>query len=95
MHEATILFACVYEGTWCTVNRLPHDGKRKTEMYEVRTKECEVIAQIKWYGPWRTYALFPKPEIVMEAQCMREIAEFLVTITREQRARKSRKKLAG
>lgn len=81
------LFDFVYEGTWFTVNRLPHDGKRKTDTYEVLTKNCEVIAHIKWYGPWRKYALFPEPEIVMEAQCMREIATFLTEISHKQLTR--------
>lgn len=75
------LFDVVYEGTWFTVNRLPREGKRKTDNYEVLTRQCDVIGHIAWYGPWRKYSYFPEPETVMEAQCMQEIAVFLRTIT--------------
>lgn len=85
------LFDFVYQGKWLTVNKLPRHPKKKTDVYEVLTKECEVIAHIAWYGPWRKYGYFPRPEIVMEAQCMTEIAQFLMRLKRDQPTRKTKR----
>jgi hypothetical protein len=77
----TPLFDIVHTGTWFSINKLPRSPKKKTDVFEVLTQECDVIGHIKWYSPWRCYGLFPKPEIVLEYRCMHELASFLAGLT--------------
>lgn len=55
------------------------------ETYAVHTQEGQCIALLKWYRPWRKYALFPMEQTVWEPTCLREIADVLVHCTRTQR----------
>lgn len=61
--------------------------KGKTRRWEVVTKEGGiVIGRIQWHGAWRRYTLAPAFPTVWEEQCLRDVAEFIETQTREHRA---------
>jgi len=63
---------------------------------ETITKRWEVVSKlggdplgvVKWFGRWRKYAFFPLAECVFEEVCLRDLAEFCETSTREHRASK-------
>lgn len=44
------------------------------------------IAVVSWYAPWRRYAVAPGPGVILDAECMRTLADFCDHKTREQRA---------
>ncbi len=35
------------------------------------------LGEIRWYGPWRCYALFPEKDVLFNAECLKDIASFL------------------
>lgn len=43
------------------------------------------IGQVRWYGPWRKYTFWPEPNCVFEEQCLRDIAAFCETQTKDHR----------
>jgi len=47
------------------------------------------IGGISWYGPWRKYCFIPMPNCTFEQVCLREIADFIDTQTRQHRMAKS------
>jgi len=48
----------------------------------------DVLGEVKWFGCWRQYAFFPFPGTAYERQCLRDIAEFCETKTKEHRAKR-------
>jgi hypothetical protein len=80
------LLEIVYEGRWVSCIRLHRPPDRKTDLYEVVTRDdCQVIAEIRWYGPWRKYALFPRAGTVFEETCLNEIAKWLTQLRKERK----------
>jgi hypothetical protein len=59
--------------TWCVISN--HSGQD--------------IADIRWYGAWRRYALFPEENTVWDNNCMSEVCTFIET---QMRARRESKK---
>lgn len=43
------------------------------------------LGTVGWYGPWRQYSFFPNPvlDLVFEKQCLRDIADFCESKTKE------------
>lgn len=58
---------------------------RLTKCWHVVTRSGETIGSVSWFGRWRKYAYFPINS-VYEEDCLREIASFIETKTREHRA---------
>ena len=51
---------------------------RKTPIYHIYSKHSEIkIAEIKWYGAWRKYCLFPSSNTIWDKKCLNEIIKFL------------------
>lgn len=50
----------------------------RTRNWWVRTKggDATLLGDVKWFGKWRCYAFFPRPETVFERICLRDIALF-------------------
>ena len=65
-----------------------HHKTERTHHWTVHsTKHDVVLGSIKWFGAWRQYAFFPKPETTFNIDCLRDIAAF---IDREMAFRKVR-----
>lgn len=59
------------------VDNPPISG-RKTLTYDVRSsRDQSLLGRISWYGPWRRFTYSPAGPQVMDAACLREVAEFL------------------
>ena len=66
---------------------LTKQGKR-TNVWHVMTKyDILCLGEIRWLSRWRTYAFFPSPDIVLEDDCLFDIANF---IKRQMDERKSK-----
>lgn len=79
-------FHCVFTGRWFSVTKLPRPQGRSTDSYEVMTNEdSTVIAEIRWYTPFRKYSVFFRPETVWEATCLVDLTRCLTQLTRDRR----------
>lgn len=62
--------------------------KPKTLIWDVVAKEGDVcLGKILWFGRWRGYAFFPRPEMIFERSCLRDIADFIEYQNTQQRQR--------
>ena len=59
-----------------------------TKRWEVRTKPGVLIGRISWFTGWRCYCLQPGYPTEWEQDCLRDVAAFLETQTREHKARR-------
>jgi len=65
------------------------EEKPKTEIWAVLTKGDKlVLGVIRWHGPWRSYAFFPKGGTLYEEDCLRDIADFIEEKMKEWRQKK-------
>ena len=66
------------ESKWIRFVDLGKIKGQSTNIYEVVTKdEGFVIAEIKWYAPFRKYSFFPSEMTVFETQCLSDIISFI------------------
>ena len=68
-----------------------HEGppKPKTRTwFVVNSHDNFHLGWIGWFGRWRKYAFYPKPDTVYEEDCLRQIAEFCVDATKSRRIEK-------
>jgi hypothetical protein len=69
---------------WIEFRPVPHAGK--TKRWEVVTRNAGVvIGRIEWYSPWRQYTLAPAFPTRWEEDCLRDIATFIESETRQHR----------
>ena len=53
-------------------------GKRKTKIWQVRSKEeGYFLGEVRWFGRWRGYEFYPYTDTIYEQRCLRGIAEFV------------------
>lgn len=73
---------------WIRFEEGPRSPSGKTRSWSVVAKHGGVeLGAVYWYAPWRKYAFAPSPyETVFEQDCLRDIATFIESRTREHRA---------
>jgi len=72
---------------WIRFIEVPPARNRLTKVWRVVSKDgLAGIGEIRWYGAWRCYALFPEINTVFERTCLRDLATFCEDRTREHRA---------
>jgi hypothetical protein len=60
-----------------------------TDIWDVKNTGQAVIGAVSWYAPWRRYGYTSLPHVVLDATCMREIADFCETQTRAHKLAKT------
>lgn len=62
------------------------DDTGKTNRWQVVTKEGNIVlGSVHWFGRWHQYSFFPLPDTAYERQCLRDIADFCETVTKQWR----------
>lgn len=91
MNEAVVQY-----GEWIVFVDEGVPSGAKTRVYRVQTKadfataasEPTILGTVKWFTRWRKYAFFPCIQTVYEQKCLRDIANFCETVTREHKAKR-------
>jgi len=61
----------------------------KTEIWSVLSIDGgHHLGSIKWFGQWRKYSFFPASNIVLEQDCLRDIADKIDELMINRRAQK-------
>jgi len=82
------------EPKWIQFFEQPPIPGRKTRIWLIAVKDGQgLLGSIAWYGPWRKYVFAPTPHAttVYEERCLRDIADFIQTRTKEHRAARTAK----
>lgn len=68
---------------------LQNTPSRKTKVWVVWSSkedfEGNELGQVRFYPQWRKYAFFPTAQTLFEQDCLRDIADFCETATKEWR----------
>ena len=76
------------------LHALSPSGKTKT--WKVQNREnLTILGTISWFGRWRKYVFEPKPDMVFEETCLRDIAQFIQQETTYQRKAAAKRKAIG
>lgn len=58
------------------VQQRPAD--RKTDTVKIYSKSGEnVLGEIRWYGPWRQYCLYPAMETIWNTGCLADVQDVI------------------
>lgn len=68
--------------SYLTFQPAGESASRLTKLWDV-VSHGEVIANIRWYAPWRNYVIEPKPFTLWDAVCLTQVAAFLAQVNRE------------
>ena len=81
------------ESKWIDFEKQEKKEHFKTDIWIIFTKDGRTnLGFIKWYGRWRGYAFFPQSDTIYEEDCLRDIADFIETETKEYRQEAKNKK---
>ncbi len=64
-------------------------NKKTRRMWVVNKHDDVPLGNIGWFGRWRKYAFYPLPGMVFEQDCLRDIADYIETMTKEHRQKLS------
>lgn len=54
------------------------ERKAKTDVIEVESKVSgDILGVIKWFGRWRQYSFFPRPETIFNTECLNDIVNYI------------------
>lgn len=72
--------------TWLDIRKTERPSSRKTDIYEVWTKDgYQLLGRISWYAPWRKYAFHTTKVLVLEPTCLDDISEFIKKLMEERK----------
>jgi hypothetical protein len=73
-------------GKWIYAREAKQPPERVTKRWAIVASDGEVeLGEVKWVGKWRAYAYFPLNDTVYEKQCLRDIAAFCESQTKQHR----------
>ena len=65
------------------------EQKPKTAVYHVLSKSSgELLATIRWYGPWRKYIFVPADATLWSWGCLEEVQTFIEDLMNARKAAK-------
>ena len=71
---------------WIRFAQVENPG-RLTKVWQVITVEHgEFLGEVRWFTSWRKYCFFPAPSTIFEQDCLRDIADFCETVTKQHKA---------
>ena len=69
-------------------DRIGHSASAKTQIWSVsfggRSLRLSVrLGVVRWYAPWRRYCFYAEANMLFDAKCLTQIAEFCTRATTE------------
>jgi hypothetical protein len=70
------------------------ETSRLTKIWDCHSKSGTHLGIVKWWAHWRRYCFFPDARLLFDADCMRDIADFIFSQTQEQKEDQARRRQA-
>lgn len=64
---------------------IPQTGKLTKVWRVISIQSGTLLGGIKWYPAWRRYCFFPLNDMLFDANCLWDIADFVARMTAEQK----------
>jgi len=76
----------------CVFRPIPAGPKKDTGIWIVKNgSQSIVLGTVKWWAHWRRYCFFPEADMLFDANCLWDIADFCArTTTQHKEAREAR-----
>lgn len=58
----------------------------KTKAWTVHSPGAVFLGDVSWYSQWRRYVFFPNDGMLFDADCLRNITEFIEARMKERKA---------
>ena len=52
-------------------------GARVTKVWKASSASGTFLGWVKWWAHWRRYCFFPGPDLLFDANCLWDIADFV------------------
>jgi hypothetical protein len=66
----------------------PESAGKTTKVWDIVSKtRGDVLGQVRWFGRWRQYTLYPTKGTVWNVQCLTDVAAFITARMTERRSR--------
>ena len=72
----------------------PQKPGAKTRKFDVFGLKHVLLGHVRWWGAWRKYCFFPLDSMLFDNQCLTQISDFCVYVTKEHKAALPRKRRA-
>ncbi len=60
-------------------------SKRVTKVWSCQSKAGSILGFVRWWAHWRRYCFFPERDMLFDANCLWDIADFVAGSTTEQK----------
>lgn len=79
--------------SWIIFDPIGRSTSDKTSVWNVVAREGgNKLGEVSWFGRWRKYCFFPEAGTVFEKDCLRDVANWCESATREHSTSKPREK---
>lgn len=67
----------------------------RTRLWWAWGKGDLALGCVKWYSPWRRYCFYPENNLLFDASCLWDIADFISSKTTEEQELQKKRREAG
>lgn len=71
------LDSIVYLGNYFYITAEKLDEKKTITYYIVTKDSGQILAELKWYSPWRKHCFYPYDDTVWDNKCLLEVMNYL------------------
>ena len=66
---------------WLRFEEMPPLPGRKTKCWLVTARQGgDILGEVRWFGRWRQYAFYPRPNTIFAGSCFTDLAEFTAAV---------------
>lgn len=74
------------ESEYLTFQDASNELLKTKRLLVISKKHGMVLGEVRWFGSWRQYAFFPRPETVWNTGCMADVQKVIGLLMEERKA---------
>ena len=72
-----------YEFKYCVMKETDPNSGPAERSWDIHSKKNFLLGSVAWLASWRRYVFVPANNVMFEEQCLRDIAQFIESATKE------------
>ncbi len=82
------------QGPFVTFREVAQKPDKLTKVWRVVSVQGDtLLGGIKWWPAWRRYCFFPLTDMLFDANCLWDIADFCARMTKEQKENQAKRRV--